>query len=316
MRPEFLDARQLEALKAVVDSGSITKAALQIGKSQSAVTRLIQDLELELGYSVLDRKGPRVHPTQSGIALCHEAEQYLRGLAAVSRGGRSAAHLAQGLSIATISALSTSIVPDAISDVAEQVGHMPISVVVDNSEMVTKAVLDHKADIGLIGFAPDTPGIQFQWIAEVPFVAMVHNDHPLAQKDVITHSDLAGWDLITASGRYRLQLMFERVFNEHDIEPRRVIVSNASHVSISLSTMPNAVALVQLPAAMGARSPDLRIVPLGFFLPFHFGVITAVGAPLNTLDISLIDRLEQRASQLQGYRKCDAFPGFGQPVVS
>jgi DNA-binding transcriptional LysR family regulator len=314
MRFEFLDARQLEALKAVVDSGSITKAALQIGKSQSAVTRLIQDLELELGYSVLDRKGPRVQPTQKGIALCHEAEQYLRGLAAVSRGGRNAAHLVQGISIATISALSTSIVPDAISDVVDKIEHLPISVVVENSEMVTKAVLDHKADIGLIGFAPDSPGIQFQWIAEVPFVAMVHKDHPLAKKDVVTHSDLDGRDLITASGRYRLQLMFERVFKEQHISPRRVIVSNASHVSISLASMPNAVALVQLPAALGAISPEVRIVSLGFFLPFHFGVITAVGAPMNTLDVALIGFLEQRASQLRDYRKCDAFPEFGQPV--
>jgi DNA-binding transcriptional LysR family regulator len=311
MRLEFLDARQLEALKAVVDSGSITKAAKQIGKSQSAVTRLIQDLEFELGYPVLDRKGPRVQPTQNGIALCHEADQYLRGLEAVSRGGRNAAHLAQRISIATISALSTSIVPDAISDVADKIGHLPVSVVVDNAEIVTKAVLDHKADIGLIGFAPDSSGIQFQWIAEVPFVAMVHKDHPLVQKDVVTHRDLDEHDLITASGGYRLQLMFERVFEEKQISPRRVIISNASHVSISLASLPNAVALVQLPAALGAISPDLRIVPLGFFLPFHFGVVTAVGAPMNTLDMALIGFLEQRASQLQGYRKCDAFPGFG-----
>lgn len=315
MQLDFLDVRQLEALTAVVDSGSITKAAEHIGKSQSAVTRLIQDLEVELGYSVLRRNGPRVLPTEQGLLLYSEAMHFLTGLQAVSNAARQVAQSkGYGLSVGTISALATSIVPDAIAEIAASRPDIPISVEVDNSEMITKAVVDQRVDIGLIGFAPDTPGIQFHWIAEVPFVALVRRDDPLATKDIISHSDFNDRHLIVASGRYRLRLMFERALHDLDIQPQSIMVSNVSHASLSLASMPNSIALVQSSAAAGACVADLIAIPLDFYLPFHFGVITAIGLPMNSNDAALIAALEQRASELPGYRKCDSFPGFGQPL--
>lgn len=49
MIPDYLDTRQLEAFVAVVSIGSMTGAAKALGKSQSVMTRLIQDLEKEIG---------------------------------------------------------------------------------------------------------------------------------------------------------------------------------------------------------------------------------------------------------------------------
>lgn len=315
MQLEFLDVRQLEALQAVVDSGSITKAAEHIGKSQSAVTRLIQELEVELGFAVLKRNGPRVQPTENGLSLYREATHFLTGLQAVTSYARSVAKCTgNGLSIGAISAVATSIVPDALADVVALKPDIPINVLVDNSEMVTKAVVDQRVDIGIIGFAPETPGIEFHWIAEVPFVALVRRDDPLAERSVISHSDFDGRHLITASGRYRLRLMFERALDEKDISPQSIIVANASHVSTSLASMPNAIALVQSSAASAFGQDDLIAIPLDFYLPFHFGVITAIGLPMNPYNEAMIAALEQRASELPGYRKCAAFPGFGQPI--
>jgi hypothetical protein len=91
-------------------------------------------------------------------------------------------------------------------------------------------------------------------------------------------------------------------------------VSNVSHASLSLASMPNSIALVQSSAAAGACVTELIAIPLDFYLPFHFGVITAIGLPMNSNDAALIAALEQRASELPGYRKCDSFPGFGQPL--
>jgi len=66
---DYLDARQLEAFVAVMSIGSMTGVAHALRKSQPVVTRLIQDLESELGFPVLHRNGPRIAPTEEGSAL-------------------------------------------------------------------------------------------------------------------------------------------------------------------------------------------------------------------------------------------------------
>lgn len=50
-----MDYRQLEAFSAVMTVGSITGAGQMLNRSQPAVTRLIRDLEDELGFQLFER---------------------------------------------------------------------------------------------------------------------------------------------------------------------------------------------------------------------------------------------------------------------
>lgn len=60
MHSNPLEVRQLEAFAAVMSAGSITEAARLLGRSQPAVTRLIQDLEADTGDALPHRSGPRI----------------------------------------------------------------------------------------------------------------------------------------------------------------------------------------------------------------------------------------------------------------
>ena len=56
--------RQLEALKSVVDHGSMTRAAQNLGISQPGVSRLLADLSGVLGFTLLVRKNGHLVLTQ------------------------------------------------------------------------------------------------------------------------------------------------------------------------------------------------------------------------------------------------------------
>ena len=61
--------RDLHVFVAIVQRGSMAKAAVHLGVSQSAVSDVIADLEHAVGVRLLDR-GPRgVEPTSYGRAL-------------------------------------------------------------------------------------------------------------------------------------------------------------------------------------------------------------------------------------------------------
>src|SRR5882672_5540733 len=64
-----LKLQDLHVLMAVVQAGSMTKAAMLLNTGQSAISRSIGDLESALGVRLLER-GPRgVEPTAYGRAV-------------------------------------------------------------------------------------------------------------------------------------------------------------------------------------------------------------------------------------------------------
>lgn len=74
-----VELKNLAAFVAVVDAGSFTDAALELGMSQAAVSRSIAKLESELGVSVLRRTTRRVGTTSMGLQLIPHARRVLAG---------------------------------------------------------------------------------------------------------------------------------------------------------------------------------------------------------------------------------------------
>src|SRR4051812_41108615 len=107
MNDDRFDLRQLDAFAAVMNAGSITRAARILGRSQPAVTRLIQDLEAQLGYAILRRSGPRISPTERGVLFYGEVERLLQSFSHASECARAIGRLAlRPIEIAATPALS------------------------------------------------------------------------------------------------------------------------------------------------------------------------------------------------------------------
>jgi DNA-binding transcriptional LysR family regulator len=84
--------RALECLVAVLEQGSLTKAAAVLHMSQSALSHQIAGLERELGTPVLERRPRGVRPTAAGLATAAEARIALAAAErAVIAGQRAAA---------------------------------------------------------------------------------------------------------------------------------------------------------------------------------------------------------------------------------
>jgi DNA-binding transcriptional LysR family regulator len=77
-----MNLRRLQAFRAVFESGSVTAAAQRLHMTQPAVSRLIGDLEKELGLALFARQRQRLVPTEEGRSFFREAE---RALAAVDQ---------------------------------------------------------------------------------------------------------------------------------------------------------------------------------------------------------------------------------------
>ncbi|MEV6196531.1 LysR family transcriptional regulator [Streptomyces sp. NPDC051920] len=74
-----LELKHLRCLVAIVDTGSFTDAALDLGVSQAAVSRTLIALERILGVRLLHRTSRTVEPTTAGVQVLVRARLLLAG---------------------------------------------------------------------------------------------------------------------------------------------------------------------------------------------------------------------------------------------
>src|SRR4029453_4145084 len=72
-----LELRHLRCLVAIVDTGSFTDAAIELGVSQAAVSRTLLSLEAVLGIRLLHRTSRSVSPAPAGVQALPRARQLL-----------------------------------------------------------------------------------------------------------------------------------------------------------------------------------------------------------------------------------------------
>jgi DNA-binding transcriptional LysR family regulator len=72
-----LELRHLRCLVAIVDAGTFTDAAIELGISQGAVSRNLMALEQVLGVRLLHRTSRTIAPTTAGVHALAQARQVL-----------------------------------------------------------------------------------------------------------------------------------------------------------------------------------------------------------------------------------------------
>ncbi|MEY4753604.1 MAG: hypothetical protein RJA44_1279, partial [Pseudomonadota bacterium] len=70
-----LDWNLLRAFACVVEHGSLTRAAVQLGLSQPTLSRQIAALEAQLGAPLFERTGRRLRPTDLAQSLQEPAQR-------------------------------------------------------------------------------------------------------------------------------------------------------------------------------------------------------------------------------------------------
>jgi LysR family transcriptional regulator, regulatory protein for tcuABC len=85
-----MELRQLRYFARVVELGSMSRAALDLGVVQSALSQQISRLEGELSTRLLQRSAKGVSPTEAGLAFFREAQLALRHVDEASRAAQQA----------------------------------------------------------------------------------------------------------------------------------------------------------------------------------------------------------------------------------
>jgi DNA-binding transcriptional LysR family regulator len=233
----------VRAFVAVVDSGSVGKAALRLNLTQPAISRRVQRLEEALGVTLLDRISKPARPTRAGEAAYRRCLEVLRATDALTRETGTATS-AMPLRVGVSYAISECVFAPALDVLRQSSPGISLQLVAERTPQLRQAVaegaLDAAVVVGPCGRTPEGPREMTLGEERVAVVAAKDSDLP-ATANI---SDLAGhsWILNPAGCLFRSQL-------------ERALAQKGAPVNVIAETWGNALQL-----AMVGRGAGLGLV--------------------------------------------------------
>jgi DNA-binding transcriptional LysR family regulator len=208
-----VELRQLEHFVAAAEERHFTRAARRLHIVQSGLSASIRVLERELGAPLFIRSTRRVELTQAGLALLPEAR---RTLAAAAAAGEAVAAV-QGLLRGTLAVGTMQILPPAV-DLLAVLGRFHAEhpgVELRLRQAGTGTLLQEVAggalDLALVAVAGDPPkGLVVRRLASEPLLAACAPGHPLAGRDEVDLTELAGEPFVDFQQDWGLRMLVDQ----------------------------------------------------------------------------------------------------------
>lgn len=212
-----MEARKLEALITSVELGSFNKAAKVLGYTQSGLTHMMNALERELGFSVLERNNYGVKLTENGRQLLEAAREFVRAereLQEQIRGINAAS--GQTLQIGAYASIAAHWLPAVIKAFTKERPQMTVEIRMGTVEQLRSWL--EKGAVDLV-FGSDV-GCWQQWIplGTDPFVAVLPPDYQPDREDFFPIEQFNHKEFIMPADGFDLDII--RELRKHEVTPR------------------------------------------------------------------------------------------------
>ncbi len=301
-----MELRQLRYLVALADERHFTRAAAREHIAQPALSQQIRRLEAEVGLALVERTTRRVALTAAGellvararriLAELDDAQAELSTLAGV-KGGRLAVGALHTMGPVDLSLLLASF----------HRAHPAIELTVreQSSEELAEMLRDDVIDLAFLSVTEriQSRGLELRRLVTEELVAVLPRQHPLAKRDGVRLSELAGDPFVSFRSGSRLRELLESAAAGGGFEPRIALESNESRRIRSLVASGLGVAILPRTDAVGPGAPV---------------AVTRLVDPALTRDVTLASRAGRRhspAAQAFLALTLRVFATTGQPAI-
>lgn len=208
---------QYNAFIKIIETGSFTKAADELGYTQSAISQMINSLEKELSTTLILR-------SRSGISLTPDGEEFLPYIKKVHNSYRELIEKSkemrglQGgiIRIGTFTSVSSSWLPELIKSFKEIYPSVKFELQQGEYTSITQLIKEGSVDFGFVN--PDAVNnLHTIPVKRDEMLAILPNNHELTYYKKITLKELAHEPFILLDeGQLSIPLKF---FKENNLEP-------------------------------------------------------------------------------------------------
>ena len=294
----------LHVLMAVVQAGSMNKAAALLHTTQPAVSRSITELEHTMGVRLLDRTPRGVEPTEFGRALLDGGTAMFDELRLAVKNIEYLADPTAGeVRIACNPSLATRFLPTVIDRISRRHPGIAFRVLVKQAEFIHRDLIERNVDLLVARRVPDLEGARFdfEFLFAESYVVAAGSQNPLVRRRRIKLAELIDepWTLPPAENA--LGVVAREAFRVAGLPyPFTTLITAAPDMRISLlatgrflSMFPDSV--LKIPTGR----PEVRILPVK--VPVRsvpIGIVTLKGRSLSPVARLFIENAHEIAKPL------------------
>lgn len=268
--------RQLEALMAVVQHGSMTRAAHDLGISQPAVSRLLSDLGANLGFTLFQRRDGQLVPTQETRFLQPDIQRALDLMQHIGEVGQDIATRKAGhLKIACLPGFATSHLPALVAQFLNDRPGVSITIEPDRPERILEWMIDEQFDFGITDGFHGHPAVDSTDI-DIRTVCVFPKGHALGQLEVISPVDIAGENIIHTRQDSDFFKSLARAFQDAGMRLSTSVETRQFTAACELVSHGAGVAIVSELDAIKYRNQNIEFRPFHPVLPHRLSLVRPV----------------------------------------
>lgn len=262
------------AFRAVMLTGTVSGAAEIIGRSQSAVSRMLDRLEHDMGIRLFERRKGLVAPLPDAHLLLAEVERAHLALEALGNAGeRLADRPDRRLDLAVMPTMGTNLLPAVLGTFARRRPGVSVTLNIRMSSQIEEEAVAGRIDLGLAERPLRRSGYHSEVFSDAPYVAMVPRGHPLADRTTLTPEDLCavpciGWSRVVAA-----RTLVDQALRGQGIDATHGHETSLSDTAVGMVRQGLGIALIDPFSAIRHADESLRLIPFLPRIPFNVALL-------------------------------------------
>ena len=254
-----MELRHFRYFVAIVDAGSMGRAAEQVFVTQSTLSHQLAQLEKEVGCELFERIGRSLRLSDAG----HELLGYARGvLAQVEEGKRAVSKsrtLASGsLRVGVIHSFVTGLMPQVAAAYLKAHPGVKLQIAELTGLDIEAQVADGSLDLGVAFFPPTSGAVMGERLFDDTLLLAVPAAHPLVARKVLKFAQLSDVPLAMLGRRFATRRLLDGYFQRAGVRPN--VVVEIDSVDALQRLVEQGVAAAFLPGRSTRRSARVRLL--------------------------------------------------------
>jgi DNA-binding transcriptional LysR family regulator len=301
----WLKLKHLVMINSLAKTRNMHTTAEQMNVTQPAISKLLRDLEVALGFSLFERQTRHLVLTELGEFVARYAritledtESFIDQLNKLRKGGHG------HLKIGTIFAATSVVLPEAIASIKRERPLLSIEVIEHTSNHLLEMLDQKKLDLIIARFTDeDCQAFEFTSLGPEPFCLVANSRHPLCSLEEVPTEALSECPWVMYPLHTPIRQRMERAFAMFKILPPTNTVETISMPTF-LQLLQSGPMLAMLPQSMVQAqliTGQLKILNTPFQVESQdYGVITCrdepASEPARTFVATLLELARQRQS--------------------
>lgn len=268
------DLNLLVALRVLIEERSVSKAALRLNLSQSAMSRVLGRLREMLNDPLFTRQGHKLLPTEKALEIDNALGDPLESLRSLlSEKEFNPKNCTQIFTIATTDYAMQTILPFALPRIYKEAPNVSLNFLPLQHDQLMYQLTTQGADLAICRPISSIELLHSEVLGKVGVFCMLSKSHPLANSELTLNDYLSYPHAMVAISDGVNELIDKALQGQAE----RKTVIRAYHLEAALAIIDTVPLIITVPADLAylvAETHNLIIKPLPFeFTPFDYSMI-------------------------------------------